>query len=486
MDVLLSHGFFLDEDPIEQQVMRPYPPLGLLYLSSHLKARGARVEVFDSTFERRAAFEQLLARTRPPVVALSANLLTRASVLRMAAAARRAGALVVAGGRDPSNYPGEYLAHGADVVAVGEGEQTLQELLPRLAYGEATRLHQVNGIAFRDDRGTVVRTPPRALIANLDAQPFPDRGAIDVARYVNVWRAHHGPGSVSLITARGCPYTCAWCSHSVFGHTHRRRSARNVADELETIVRTWKPDMVWYADDVFTMHHRWLSTYAAELRQRRLCVPFETITREDRLDRDVVETLASMGCLRIWIGSESGSQRVMDAMSRQADVARIREMVRLLQRYGIEVGLFVMLGYEGEEPADLEATVAHLKAAGADRVLTTVAYPIKGTPYYEQVAGRLVARTPWASGSDRDLAIAGRRSRRFYRHATRWIHSEVACEREWRAPRRRYVRLARAFVSARISRLAMTWTRHQREPSSAGLLARPAPPAPASVSEVRP
>ncbi|HUE95472.1 MAG TPA: radical SAM protein, partial [Longimicrobiaceae bacterium] len=362
---------------------------------------------------------------------------------------------------DPANYVEEYLAAGADVVVIGEGEATLEELLPHLARYGPTGMQRIAGIAYRE-AGRVVRTAPRASLEDLDAQPFPDRGAIDLHPYLRAWREHHGMGSVSLITARGCPYTCTWCSHAVFGHTHRRRSIENVADEVEAILATYRPDMLWYADDVFTIHRRWFFAYAEELERRGIRIPFETISREDRLNEEVVRALARMGCHRLWIGSESGSQRVLDAMQRRTDAARVREMVHLLQKHGIEAGMFIMLGYEGEEIADLEETVAHLKLAGPDRLLTTVAYPIKGTPYYQQVEDRLIALKPWAQGSDRDLTVAGRHSRRFYAHATRWMVNEVAYHQRTNGSGSPVGRL-RALVNAKLGRVGMMLTRHQVE-----------------------
>jgi radical SAM superfamily enzyme YgiQ (UPF0313 family) len=461
VDVLLTHGYFLREDQHELEVMRPYPALGILYISAHLKSRGLEVEIFDSTFEDRAAFEAFVAKARPPVVGIYCNMMTRWNTLRMIPACRAAGARVVVGGPDPVSYAEEYLDAGADVVVVGEGELTLEELIPHLAKRGPEQMREIQGIVYREADGTSVHTVPRPYLTDLDAQPFPDRAAIDIPAYMSVWREHHGMSSVSLITARGCPYKCTWCSHAVFGYTHRRRSVENVADELEQIVSTYGPDMVWYADDVFTIHHRWLRTYAAELEQRGLRVPFETISREDRLNEEVVELLRRMGCFRLWIGSESGSQRVLDAMQRRTNAERVREMVHLLQRYGIEAGMFIMLGYDGEELADIEATVEHVKLANPDQLLTTVAYPIKGTPYYEQVADRVRALKAWADGSDRDLTVLGRHSRRFYEHATRWLVSEAARQRLRREPRPSYPRLAKSFVNAKRGRLGMLLTQHE-------------------------
>jgi radical SAM superfamily enzyme YgiQ (UPF0313 family) len=463
MDILLTHGYFLYEDPHERRIMKPYPPLGLLYVSSHLKARGFDVEVFDTTFRSRQAFREHIARTQPPVVGIYCNMMTKQNVLEMVRACKEQGATVVLGGPEPANYAEEYLGRGADVVVIGEGELALDELLPHLARHGPTDMCDIAGIVYRKDNNQIVRTSPRSYIADLDAQPFPDRAAIDVDEYVRVWRDHHGMGSVSLITARGCPYTCTWCSHSVFGYSHRRRSPENVADEVELILATYQPDMLWYADDVFTIHPRWFFAYADELKQRGIRIPFETISREDRLNEEIIRTLAEMGCFRLWIGSESGSQQVLDAMQRRTDAARVREMTHLLQKYGIEVGMFIMLGYEGERMADIEATVEHLKAANPDIFLTTVAYPIKGTPYYDEVADRVIAREPWDERTDRDLTVAGRHSRRFYEFANRWMVGEVTWHRQRNGVQGNFRQMAKAFVNARVGRLGMWLTQREVE-----------------------
>jgi radical SAM superfamily enzyme YgiQ (UPF0313 family) len=463
MDILLTHGYYLYDDPHERRVMKPYPPLGILYISSHLKAKGFDVGIFDSTFSSQPSFRQFVGTQRPPVVGLYANLLTRRTVLEMMRFCKDQGCLVVVGGPDPANYPEEYLLRGADVVVVGEGELTLEELLPHLARYGPTDMGHIQGIVYREPSGHLVRPAPRPYLTILDTQPFPDRGAIQIPEYVRVWREHHGMGSVSLITARGCPYTCAWCSHAVFGYSHRRRSPQNVADEVELVLETYRPDMLWYADDVFTIHHRWLSGYARELQRRGIRIPFETISREDRLDEKTIRTLAEMGCSRLWIGSESGSQQVLDAMQRHTNATRVQEMVHLLQKYRIQVGLFVMLGYEGESVTDLKATAEHLKAANPDIFLTTLAYPIKGTPYYDQVAGRVIARKPWEQGSDRDLTVAGRHSRRFYTFANRWLVGEVAWHQQRQNGARSYRQMAKAFVNAGVGRLGMRLTQHEVE-----------------------
>ncbi len=393
MRLLLTHGFFLAEDPREQQIMRPYPPLGILYLSAYLRSRGFEVDVYDSTFGSRAELFQRLDTGPPGLLGIYGNLLTRAAVLAIIERAKATGWKVVLGGPEPANYAAEYRAAGADYIIAGEGERALEQLLS----------------------GTEPTATPQ--IENLDTLPWPDRERIDMGRYLDAWRRHHGASSVSLITARGCPYSCRWCSHSTFGQTHRRRSVTNVADEVEWILGRYAPDMLWYADDVFTIHTSWSLNYAAELKRRGIRIAFECITRADRLSPSVADALAEMGCYRVWVGSESGSQKILDAMERGVKVEQVRNAVDTLKARGIATGMFLMWGYEGEQMEDIEATVAHVQRCQPDVFLTTVAYPLKGTGYYADTADKLVPAGDWATITDRDLRIKGRHSRRYYRFA---------------------------------------------------------------------
>lgn len=409
--------------------MKPYVPLGILYLSSYLRAQGYAVEVFDTTFREREELFKALRATSPSVLGVYANLMTRPNVLEILRAAKEAGWKTVVGGPEPGAYLDEYLSAGADVVVIGEGEVTLGELLPALRADSRSTLAQVNGIAFRNEDGSIHQTPARALIPDIDAQPWPDREAVDIERYMKVWREHHGKGSVSLITARGCPYRCRWCSHGVFGHTHRRRKPVSVVDELEWLLQRYQPEMAWLADDVFTIHYGWIRQYAAEMKRRNLKIPFECISRADRLNEQVIDILAELGCFRVWIGSESGSQRILDAMERGVTVEQVQAAVRLAKSRGIKAGMFLMWGYEGEKLEDIEATVEHVKRADPDVFFTTVSYPIKGTPYYGEVSSRLVSLKAWSAGSDRDFRIRGRHSRRFYQFADQLLRSEVELSR---------------------------------------------------------
>lgn len=428
-DLLLTHGYFLYEDPKELQILKPYVPLGILYICSHLRKKGFEVEVFDTTFSSMDALTRHLQSHTPSILGIYANLMTRKKVIEILAIARQNGWKTVVGGPEPGAYIREYLKAGADVVVLGEGEVTMEELLPALGANSLSCLEKVPGIAFLDESGGLFQTSLRAQITDIDGQPWPARDAVDVQRYIETWRKAHGKGSLSFITARGCPYHCRWCSHQVFGKTHRRRKPVGVVNEVEWLVHTYQPDMLWIADDVFTIHHGWLREYAAEMRRRGLRIPFECISRADRLNTEVADLLAELGCFRLWIGSESGSQKILDAMERGVTVEQVQAGVRLCRSRGIQSGMFLMWGYEGEELEDIEATIEHVKQSDPDIFFTTVAYPIKGTPYHSQVSTSLVQLKAWSQSSDRDLSLLGRRSSEFYKCADRLLQNEVQLAR---------------------------------------------------------
>jgi radical SAM superfamily enzyme YgiQ (UPF0313 family) len=168
---------------------------------------------------------------------------------------------------------------------------------------------------------------------------------------------------------------------------------------------------------------------------------------------EAAAALERLGAYRVWIGSESGSQRILDAMERGVTVEQVKSATATLRAHGIETGMFLMWGYEGEEIADIEATVDLVKDAAPDIFFTTVSYPIKGTKYFEKVAARAVATTAWAAGSDRDFAVKGRHSRRFYDQATKYLRSSVEAHRLRSAGDAASLsRLPRAVFSARLAR----------------------------------
>lgn len=413
--------------------MKPYPPLGLLYLSAWLDAHGVGNEVFDTTFSTKKDFQNYLLATQPRILALYVNLMTKLNILEILRFVRAQetlqNTLLVLGGPDVTHNLEDYLKNGADIIVIGEGEQTMLEIAEGLEGRRLTvdgrREFDIPGIAFLLPDGSVFRTAAREKIRDLDALPFPNRSKIKLQLYLDAWKKAHGHSAVSLSTQRGCPYTCRWCSTAVYGQSYRRRSPANVVDEIVWLQKNYAFDLIWFVDDVFTVSHKWVREFRDELLRRNVEIRFECITRADRLNEEIIAVLKAAGCFRVWIGAESGSQRIIDAMDRRVEVGQVRAMIQSARQAGIEAGTFIMLGYPGETEADIRETLRHLKAANPDLFTITVAYPIKGTGLYEEVQASSFSKIPWAERTDRDLDFQRTYPRRYYDFAVRWTVNAV-------------------------------------------------------------
>jgi anaerobic magnesium-protoporphyrin IX monomethyl ester cyclase len=458
MKVLLTHAYYLYEDKKELQIMKPYVPLGILYISAFLKKYGFDVEVYDSTFNSFEEQKKKLEASGPDVAAIYCNLMTKLNVIPLIKFIKSSPSLkhtkIILGGPEPPFYAEEFLNTGADIIVDGEGEATMKELCGELSKPEPA-LHKIRGIIFKDEGNNTVRTPARELINDIDNLPMPDRESVKLNLYLDTWKNAHGYSSVSVNTMRGCPYTCKWCSHSVYGLTYRRLSPERTAYEIEYVKEKYNPDMLWFVDDVFTISYKWLFKLEEILKSRNIKIRFECISRSDRLNEDVIKSLKNLGCFRLWIGAESGSQKVLDLMDRRVKAAQVREMIRLASKYGIETGTFIMLGYPGESKEDIYITARHLKQSNPDLFLTTVAYPIKGTPFYGEVEERITTDLPWEIRTDRDLDFSGRYSKRFYQYANRYLVNEVNLHKMRSNGNGNFVKKGKTFLKAKVSRVMM-------------------------------
>ena len=454
-DILLAHAYFLKYDVIERRVMKPYPPLGILYLSAFLKRQGFSVEVFDATFQDFGDFEDSLKRVRPRIVGIYANIITRENVLRLAQIARANGVeFVLAGGPDASEWCDHYFASGVDIIGLNEGELTLQELIPWLQQRGMENIEQVKGIVFLKN-GRVHRTPPRPAIADLDSLPWPDRDVLNLDEYFQAWKSHHGQSSVSLITARGCPFHCAWCSSEVFGHTHRQRSPKDVVDEMVMLKKRYNPDIMWISDDVLTINKSWTRAFVREVKERGAQHPYECLSRVDLVDYEILGGLRETGCFRVWYGAESGSQKVLDSMRKGTTVAQVREAARLTKQAGMQAGFFILLGYPDETTADIRMTIDFIKDTNPDVVGTSVAFPIKGTEFYQRVEKRIIPDENWSSRNQNKLLFKGKYPQLYYWFAVRWLVKEVNVDRMWRQKQRPYSKIAVESTKAAIARLGV-------------------------------
>jgi len=418
--------------------MRPYPPLGILYISGYLEDQGIQNEVYDTTFSSKKAFRTYLLTYRPRLIGIYVNLMTKLNVLETIRFVKEhlTETTIILGGPEVRYSAENFLRYGADYIVIGEGEETMTELVNSLilvpadidddspGQADSTSRKSIAGIAFLDN-DNFVQNPERQKIKDLNDLSIPNRKKINLRQYLDAWKTFHGKNALSVSTMRGCPYTCKWCSRAVYGLSYRRRNPDKVVEELVQIKKEYNPDSLWFVDDVFTISHKWLTSFRDELRKHNLLIPYECITRADRLNEEVILMLKETGCFRVWIGAESGSQKVIDLMDRRVDVNQVREMIQLTRKHGIEAGTFIMLGYPGETEEDIEETIRHLKKSNPDYFTITVAYPIKGTELYQEIEAIQNTNLDWSTSTDRQVDFKRTYSRKYYDYAVKRVINEV-------------------------------------------------------------
>ncbi|MDC8005761.1 radical SAM protein [Aureisphaera galaxeae] len=432
MSIVLTHGYFLYEDEKELKIMKPYPPLGLLYVSGYLNEQGIDNYIFDTTFSTKEAQLQLIADKKPDVVAIYTNLMTKVEVIKLMKTLRTDAKYgvpkIVLGGPDITYNLENYLKAGAHYLIIGEGEETMAELYRAIT--EKLDISEIPGIAYLENE-TVIKTAPRTKMKDLTKLPLPNREGIAMHKYLNAWKDNHGKSAMTISTQRGCPYTCKWCSTAVYGQSYRRRPAHLVVEEMAMLRETYHPDTLWFVDDVFTVSHKWLRSFHEEVLKQDVVIPFECITRAERLNDEMLKLLKEAGCFRIWIGAESGSQKIIDAMDRRVEVETVQEAINSANDLGIETGTFIMLGYPGEDRSDISKTIEHLKKSNPTHYTITVAYPIKGTALYDEIEQEITAQPDWETSTDRQIDFKRRYRRKFYDYAVRKVVNEVNYHKEW-------------------------------------------------------
>ncbi len=437
-DVLIGQAYFLRFDPTLWQGQRPYAPLGALYAAACVRDGGHTVALFDAMLaESERDWDAALDGEQPAVAVLfedSFNYLSkmclsrmREAALTMIAAAVRRGIPVVVAGSDATDHPALYLDAGACVVIAGEGEVTLVQVIDALRR-DATPLAQIDGVVVRVD-GRLVRTPARPIMRNLDAVPWPAWDLIDVERYRAVWLRRHGHFSMNITTTRGCPYHCNWCAKPIYGQRYTARSPERVAEEVAWLARTFAPDHLWVTDDIFGLKPGWVEAFAAALSSRNAAIPFKCLMRADGISEQSVQALASAGCRTVWIGAESGAQRVLDAMEKGTRVDQIENAARLLRAAGIEVCFFLQFGYPGETFDEIEQTMAMVRRCRPHDIGISVSYPLPGTPFHARVQTQLGAKQNWVDSSDLAMMYRATYTPAFYRTLHAYVHARFRLQR---------------------------------------------------------
>lgn len=429
MSILLTHAYYLSDDPKEQKIMKPYPPLGLLYVSAYLWSKNVANEVFDSTFYSKEDQLLFIKEKQPKIICIYTNLMTKIEVIQLMKKLKTTEfdfPKIVLGGPDVTYNIENYLNSGADFIVIGEGEETTFELHQTIMNdGDFSK---VNGIAYREN-GVVIQTMARTKFRELDELPLPNRDAIPNEKYLETWKRNHGESSMTISTQRGCPYTCKWCSTAVYGQSYRRRPASLVAAEMKMLKDKYNPDAIWFVDDVFTISHKWLTAFHEEVVKQNAQIRFECITRAERLNDEILRLLKEAGCFRIWIGAESGSQDIIDAMDRRVDVNHVKKIIQDTNAIGMETGTFIMLGYPGETEKNIDETIQYLKEAKPTHYTITVAYPIKGTSLFNEIEDVITVRPNWETSTDREIDFKRTYSKKYYKYAVSKVVNEVEFSR---------------------------------------------------------
>jgi len=414
-DILLTHSNHMYSDRKQVRKMQPYPPLQTLIVAALLRERGHSVAVCDVTLAAFAddAFEAALERHRPRVVGVvedNFNFLTKMCLMRnrelafrMAAGARRAGVATFVNGADATDHAAEYLGTGFDFVIAGEPEGAIGDVLDT------------------QQRGRVLRAPR----VPLDSLPDPAWDLIDIDEYRLAWKQTHGYFSINLVSSRGCPYRCNWCAKPVFGAGYSFRSPERVAREMGFVKRELGAEHVWFADDIFALSPQWTRAFADAVESAGARLPFKMQSRCDLMTRDTVGALKRAGCAEVWMGAESGSQKILDAMDKGTRVEHIYQARENLRRHGIRACLFLQFGYPGETWEDIEKTIRMVRETAPDDVGISVAYPLPGTRFHARVAEELGEKANWRDSDDVSMMFRGAYPTEFYRELADAVHAEV-------------------------------------------------------------
>jgi anaerobic magnesium-protoporphyrin IX monomethyl ester cyclase len=452
MSILVAHSYYLRLDAKQLRKMKPYPPLGTLITAAAVRARGFDVKLFDAMLaEGVHEFAASLDAAGPAIVGIledNFNFLTKMCTLRMREAclemvqlASARGCRVVVNGSDASDHPDRYLAAGADAVITGPVEPAFVELVDLWSRDAHAAADQVAGLALAQADGAVRYTAVRSAITDLDALPLPAWDLVDADRYRESWRGGHGRFSWNMVASRGCPYACNWCAKPLFGRRYAQRSAAGVAAEVRRLLDDVGPDHIWFADDIFGLTATWIRTFADEITRLDARTPFMMQSRANLMTAPTVAALREAGAEEVWLGVESGSQRILDAMEKGTRIEQIRQATRNLKANGVRVGWFIQLGYLGEEWADLVQTRDLMRTERPDDIGVSVSYPLPGTGFYDAVREHLGAKRNWDDTDDLDMLFHGTYVADFYRRVRDLLHREAeiwpqhgsieALEHEW-------------------------------------------------------
>lgn len=431
MNILFSHSYFLRFDPKQWEQQQPYAPLGTIYAAALMRENGHTVSLFDTMFVKDPdELINQLDTNRPDLFVIyddGFNYLTkmcltnmREAAFRMIKLAKERGCTVIVSSSDATDHYEQYLAEGADFILIGEGEMTLAELVDTISNNQ-NNFSTIQGLAYKDN-SNLVKTQRRNVIKELDSLPLPAWDLVDIVPYRNSWIKSSGYFSINLGTTRGCPFKCNWCAKPIYGNRYNSRSPQNVVAELKMLKERFNFDHVWFCDDIFGLKPGWVQEFAILVQQEGLHIRFKIQSRADLLlQENYIRALASAGCDNVWMGAESGSQKILDAMDKGITITQIEEATKLLKKHGIKPSFFIQFGYLGETKEDIRKTIKMIVDLLPSSIGISVSYPLKGTLFYEKVKEDLKGKTNWTDSDELMLMFRNTYQPAFYKQLHRYV-----------------------------------------------------------------
>jgi len=439
-DILLTHSYHLRYDAKQLRKMQPYTPIGTLYAAASLRDQNISVAVFDTMLEEPAQkFVAMLKEHQPKIVAVyedDFNFLSKMCLTRMrdvaweiAKASREAGVKLIIHGSDSTDNPTLFLENGFDYVLCGEAENVLVELCTAIL--QDAEIPMLDGLVTFSKNGQLIQSPKRLAQnpawANLSV---PSRDLIDLGSYREEWLEAHGYFSTNMVSSRGCPYQCNWCAKPISGNRFHLRSAVAVAEEMGAL-KCAGVDHIWFGDDVFALNRHWVEEFAEEVTKRNAAVPFKVQSRADLMSDQTVQALKKAGCAEVWMGVESGSQAILDAMDKGIKLSAVVAARARLKEAGIRACFFLQFGYPGETWQELQQTIGLVRSLRPDDIGISFSYPLPGTVFYERVRSQLGTKRNWADSDDLCIMFRAAYTTDFYRAVREALHAEA---RSWQDP----------------------------------------------------
>jgi len=420
-------------DPKQWSTGKPYPPLGTLYAAALMRQHGYGVSLFDTMFlgnpdEVLKAIEinqpQFFVVYDDGFNYLTKMCLTniREAAFRMCKLAKERGCTVIVSSSDSTDHCKEYLDEGADFIIIGEAEQTLLELIDALSIGNASG-EDILGLAYKKD-GQFVKTHPRPVMKDLDVLPLPAWDLVNMQQYKDTWIKSSGYFSLNMNTTRGCPFKCNWCAKPIYGSRYNTRSVQHVMEELKLLINKYGAEHIWFSDDIFGLKPGWVPGFAKQVTAAGLKFRFKIQSRADLLlQDDQIAALAAAGCENVWIGAESGSQKILDAMDKGTSIDQIHQSTKLMKKHGIKPSFFIQFGYPGETKEDIALTIAMINQLLPFEIGISVSYPLPGTVFYERVKADLKTKSNWTDSDEMALMFTNTFPPSYYKQLHKYVHS---------------------------------------------------------------